>query len=204
MSAHDDPESIRKEVKIYITVFVGLAVLTVLTVAVSYFHMPVALAILVALAIATFKGSLVAAVFMHLRAERKLIYWVLVLTVIFFIVLMAIPSLSQSKQAAWELAKFLCAPEQVLEDAHSSGFVEVSRNSVLNDPAFVARFRPELVATTVASRAFARGERPVTRFGMEVGNMIGDEIVRVLTGELTAKEAMQIAEQRVGALGTPG
>jgi ABC-type glycerol-3-phosphate transport system substrate-binding protein len=115
----------------------------------------------------------------------------------------AIPSLSESKVSAWELAKFLCAPEQVLEDAQSSGVVEVSRNSVLNDPQFRSRFRPELVETTVATRAFARGERPVTRFGMEVGNIIGDEIVRVLTGELTAQEAMQIAEQRVGALGTP-
>ena len=116
----------------------------------------------------------------------------------------AIPSLSQSKEAAWELAKFLCAPEQVMADAQESGFVEVSRNSVLNDPAFRSRFRPDLVETTVASRAFARGERPVTRFGMEVGNIIGDEIVRVLTGELTSQEAMQIAEQRVGALGAPG
>jgi ABC-type glycerol-3-phosphate transport system substrate-binding protein len=115
----------------------------------------------------------------------------------------AIPSLSQSKEAAWELAKFLCAPEQVLDDARSSGFVEVSRNSVLNDPAFVGRFRPELVETTTATRAFARGERPVTRFGMEVGDIIGDEIVRVLTGELTAQAAMHIAEQRVGALGNP-
>jgi sorbitol/mannitol transport system substrate-binding protein len=115
----------------------------------------------------------------------------------------AIPSLSQSKEAAWELAKFLCAPEQVLEDAQSSGFVEVSRNSVLGNPAFVSRFRPELVETTVATRAFARGERPVTRFGMEVGDIIGDEIVRVLTGELTAQEAMRIAEERLETLGTP-
>ena len=110
---------------------------------------------------------------------------------------------SESKEAAFELAKFLCAPEQVLEDAQQSGFVEVSRNSVLNDPAFVGRFRPELVETTVATRAFARGERPVTGFGMEVGNVIGDEIVRVLTGELTAQEAMRVAEQRVAALGLP-
>src|SRR3989440_7723640 len=98
----------------------------------------------------------------------------------------AIPSLSPAKQEAWELAKFLCAPEQVLEDAEKGGFVEVSRNSVLGDPAFVRRFRPELVATTVAPRAFARGDRPVTRFGMEVGNVIGDEVVPVLTNELTA------------------
>jgi ABC-type glycerol-3-phosphate transport system substrate-binding protein len=115
----------------------------------------------------------------------------------------AIPSLSRSKQAAWELAKFLCAPEQVLDDAEKSGFVEVARNSVLADPRFIARFRPELVETTVATRAFARGERPVTRFGMEVGHVIGDEIVRVLTGELTAQEAMRIAEQRVAQLGPP-
>ena len=115
----------------------------------------------------------------------------------------AIPSLSRSKEAAWELAKFLCAPEQVLDDAKRSGFVEVARDSVLADPQFRARFRPELVETTVATRAFARGERPVTRFGMEVGNVIGDEIVRVLTGELSAGEALRNAERRVAALGPP-
>jgi hypothetical protein len=56
----------------------------------------------------------------------------------------------------------------------------------------------------VAARGGAGGARPVTRFGMEVGNIIGDEIVRVLEGELTAEQAMQIAEERVGALGSPG
>ena len=39
---------------------------------------------------------------------------------------------------------------------------------------------------------------------MEVGNIIGDEIVRALVGELTVQEALRIAEQRVGALGTAG
>ncbi len=38
---------------------------------------------------------------------------------------------------------------------------------------------------------------------MEVGNIIGDEIVRVLTGELTATEATREAERRVEALGAP-
>jgi ABC-type glycerol-3-phosphate transport system substrate-binding protein len=113
----------------------------------------------------------------------------------------SIPALAREKEAAWELAKYLCAPEQVLEDAQKSGFVEVSRNSVLNDPAFISRFRPDLVETTVATRAFARRERPAS---MEVGNIIGDELVRALVGELTVQEALRIAEQRVGALGTPG
>jgi cytochrome c oxidase subunit 4 len=97
MSA-SDAESIRRQTRSYIVVFVTLMVMTVLTVAVSYFHMPVGLAILVALVIASFKGSLVASVFMHLSHERKVIYWVLLVTVIFFIVLMAIPSISQWDQ----------------------------------------------------------------------------------------------------------
>lgn len=115
----------------------------------------------------------------------------------------SIPSLSGAKQEAWELAKFLCAPEQVLDDAERSGFVEVARDSVLADPRFVARFRPDLLETTVATRPFARGERPVTRFGMEVGDLIGDQIVRVLRGEATATEALREAERTVGALGAP-
>ena len=101
----------------------------------------------------------------------------------------AIPSRSASKEAAWELAKFLCAPEQMLDDVQQERFRRGRAGSLLGDPSFAARFRPELVATTVQTRPFARGERPVTSYGMEVGNRIGDEIVRVLTGELTAAEA---------------
>ena len=116
----------------------------------------------------------------------------------------AIPSLSQSKAAAWELAKFLCAPEQVLEMRRAAASSRSRGTPCSTIPALAgAVSAPELVETTVASRAFARGERPVTRFGMEVGNVVGDEIVRVLTGELTARQAMQIAEERVGALGEP-
>ena len=96
----------------------------------------------------------------------------------------------------------LC-PEQMLDDVEQSGFVEVARDSVLRDPAFAARFRPELLSTTVETRRFARGERPITSYGMEVGNLIGDEIVRVLTGELGAAEAMANAERSVAALGPP-
>ena len=93
-----DAESIREQTKAYIGVFVALMVLTILTVAVSYFHMPVAAAIIVALIIASFKGSLVAAFFMHLAHERKVIYWVLLLTVAFFIALMFIPALTEWNQ----------------------------------------------------------------------------------------------------------
>ena len=90
--SHDSPESIRKEMMRYIGVFVALGALTGLTVWVRfYLNLPEKQAIIVALIIATVKGSLVAAFFMHLLSEKKLIYSVLVLTVIFFAVLMWLP-----------------------------------------------------------------------------------------------------------------
>jgi cytochrome c oxidase subunit IV len=87
---------IDKQVKIYITVFVSLMALTLITVAVSYLHLPPMAAIAVALFVALIKGSLVACYFMHLIAEKKLIYAVLVITVAFFVVLLALPVLTHS------------------------------------------------------------------------------------------------------------
>lgn len=82
---------IQKHVRTYIVVFVSLMVLTLVTVAVSYLHLPVHQAIAVALIIASVKGSLVACYFMHLISEKKLILWVMLLTVVFFIVLLLVP-----------------------------------------------------------------------------------------------------------------
>lgn len=98
MSSHDDVDSIKKQTRAYLLVFGALMVLTVLTVGVAYLHMPVWLAIGVALVIALFKGTLVAGVFMHLFDERKLIYWVLALTVLFFLVLLVYPTISEWDQ----------------------------------------------------------------------------------------------------------
>jgi ABC-type glycerol-3-phosphate transport system substrate-binding protein len=115
----------------------------------------------------------------------------------------AIPARSRVKEAAWELAKFLCAPQQLIDDALQSGFVEVSRRSVLDDPRFAARFRPDLVETTRATRAIARGERPVNRHSFQVGDILGEEYTRALSGQQTPREAVRRAQQRVGALGSP-
>jgi caa(3)-type oxidase subunit IV len=45
----------------------------------------------IALIVATIKGGLVACYFMHLISEKKLIYAVLALTVVFFAALIALP-----------------------------------------------------------------------------------------------------------------
>jgi len=86
---HDNsPEAVKKEIRKYLYVFYSLAVLTGVTVWISTFHLPIHTAVLIALIVAGIKGSLVAAFFMHLISERKLIYAVLVLTVFFFGMLM--------------------------------------------------------------------------------------------------------------------
>jgi cytochrome c oxidase subunit 4 len=92
----DHAADIDRHVKVYITVFVALMALTIITVAISYLHLPPAMAITVALVVATVKGSLVACYFMHLISERKLIYAVLALTALFFVALLALPVVTHS------------------------------------------------------------------------------------------------------------
>ena len=92
----DHAADIDRHVRIYITVFVSLLALTIITVAISRLHLPVPEAVAVALLVATIKGSLVACYFMHLISERKLIYAVLALTAVFFIALLALPVVTVS------------------------------------------------------------------------------------------------------------
>src|SRR5512145_3227466 len=88
----DHAVDIDRHVRIYITVFVALMVLTIITVMIARVHLPLPIAVTVALLVATIKGSLVACYFMHLISEKKLIYAVLALTVVFFLALLALPA----------------------------------------------------------------------------------------------------------------
>ena len=88
----------REEVDRYVRaayfVFGSLLVLTAFTVGAYFLHLPKRFAITLALLIATTKGSLVAAWFMHLVSERKLIFWMLGLTAVLFIPLLLLPTLT--------------------------------------------------------------------------------------------------------------
>jgi cytochrome c oxidase subunit 4 len=86
---------LKKHVRIYMMVFGSLMVLTIVTVAVKYLHLPVWPAIMVALAIAIVKGSLVACYFMHLISERKLILILMLATVFFFFGVLLGPVLTE-------------------------------------------------------------------------------------------------------------
>lgn len=88
MSDHAQGES---HEKLYWMVGGALFALTIVTVMVSKFHLPHPWNYVVGLSIAALKVSLVAAIFMHLKWESRLIYYVLGLTAFFAVVLFSLP-----------------------------------------------------------------------------------------------------------------
>jgi cytochrome c oxidase subunit 4 len=89
--AHDHAD-VDRHVRAALLVFGALLVLTGFTVAAHFLHLPTRVAIALALAIATVKGSLVAAWFMHLISEKRIIYWMLALAAAFFVPLLLFPT----------------------------------------------------------------------------------------------------------------
>ena len=88
---HSDAAEVRKHIRTYLMIGAALLVFTAITVAASFISLGVAGNVALALIIATIKGSMVAAIFMHLNHERRWIYGSLVLTAVFFAALMSIP-----------------------------------------------------------------------------------------------------------------
>jgi len=87
----DDTKHLDEHIRGCLVVFGCLMVLTIMTVAASYLDVPQAATVTIALCIATVKGTLVLLHFMHLVSEKKLIFYSLMLTAVFFVVLLVIP-----------------------------------------------------------------------------------------------------------------
>ena len=75
MNAETGHKSMRNT---YLAVFAALAVLTAVTVGVSYLHMARPRAIAVGVAIAALKVSLIVYFFMHMKSEGRIIRWLMV------------------------------------------------------------------------------------------------------------------------------
>src|SRR3981081_1382042 len=84
-SEHEEyAHNVQKHVRAYLMVGATLLAFTAITVALSYVNFGTQKAnIAVALLVETFKAGLVAAIFMHLAAEKRLIYRVLIFTGLF-------------------------------------------------------------------------------------------------------------------------
>lgn len=77
-------ETAHTSIKSYLLVFFGLAVLTGLTVLLSYAGLPHRTAIALAVLIALTKCTLIATFFMHLRFEKKE-FVIMILVALFFV-----------------------------------------------------------------------------------------------------------------------
>lgn len=83
-ASHDDAHHVAKHIRGYLIIGASLLVLTIVTVALAYVDFGSHNKnIIVALIVATFKASLVAAIFMHLKGERATIWRMLFFTAIF-------------------------------------------------------------------------------------------------------------------------
>ena len=91
-------DNIQSHIKIYRNVFIALLIGTALTVIAYYVDFSSIfdlawIGIFIGLLIAVIKGYLVAANFMHLNNEKRIIYWVLILSTSFLILLFFMPML---------------------------------------------------------------------------------------------------------------
>jgi len=85
-SEHDDhvAHNVAKHIRGYMLVGATLITFTAITVFLSYVNFGTMKAnVAVAMLVATFKAALVAAIFMHLKSEKRMIYRILMFTVFF-------------------------------------------------------------------------------------------------------------------------
>jgi cytochrome c oxidase subunit IV len=79
-AAHD----VSKHIRLYVMIGLTLILFTGITVALSYVNFGTQKAnVAVAMLVATFKAGLVAAIFMHLASEKRMIYRILIFTFFF-------------------------------------------------------------------------------------------------------------------------
>ena len=97
-------EHFKQHIRVYMMVFAALAVLTVVTVGISYLDLSTGWAITVAMIVATVKASLVAGYFMHLVSEQAVVRWLLVLSAALLVFLFVLPLATETTNAPlWPL-----------------------------------------------------------------------------------------------------
>lgn len=113
MSA-DNAVAVQKEVRLYLAVFIAVAILTLANVAASTMTTHVAPGVTIALMLAAVNAVLVVRYFMHVPTESNLIHKVLGITAFFFVVLMLITMLAMADEQGTTVAP----PPHVQESAH--------------------------------------------------------------------------------------
>ncbi len=86
---------------VYVAVAVALYILTVITVWAAGIDLGKILNTIIALSIASFKASLVALFFMHLKYESKLLWFMILIPIILLSILLALPILDVINRAGY-------------------------------------------------------------------------------------------------------
>jgi len=98
------------------------------------------------------------------------------------------------KRAAWQLAKFLNEPEQLIHDAAQNAFIPTARKSLLKDKRFCQHFRPDLIETFKQSLSCAEPERPRSPFGATVAMVLSRAYHAALIGAKPPAQAIREAQ----------
>jgi ABC-type glycerol-3-phosphate transport system substrate-binding protein len=115
----------------------------------------------------------------------------------------AIPAKSKVKEEAWQLAKFLSSPRQLLEDGLKSEAIETSSLSVLFSPDFDRHFRADLLSAVRQSRAIAFEERPFGTLGIEACVVVGDAVNAAVEKRADVDESLRRIHAGLSALAQP-
>src|SRR5688572_3523162 len=114
----------------------------------------------------------------------------------------AIPAKSKLREEAWQLAKFLSSPRQLLEDGLRSEAIETSSLSVLYSPQFDLHFRADLLSAVRQSRAVGFEERPFGTLGIEACVVVGDAVNAAVEKRAGVEEALKQIHAGLAALGS--
>jgi ABC-type glycerol-3-phosphate transport system substrate-binding protein len=115
----------------------------------------------------------------------------------------AIPAKCTVKEEAWQLAKFLSSPHQLLEDGLESEAIETSSVSVLFSPDFDRHFRADLLSAVRQSRAIAFEERPFGTLGIEACTVVGNAVNDAVEKRATVDESLQRIHMGLSAIAAP-
>jgi hypothetical protein len=107
------------------------------------------------------------------------------------------------KEEAWQLAKFLSSPRQLLEDGLKSEAIETSSLSVLFSPDFDRHFRADLLSAVRQSRAIAFEERPFGTLGIEACVVVGDAVNAAVEKRADVDESLRRIHAGLSALAQP-
>lgn len=114
----------------------------------------------------------------------------------------SIPSNSKVREEAWQLARFLSSPRQLLEDGIRSEAIETSSLSVLYSAEFDRHFRADLLGAVRATRAVAFEERPFGTLGMDACAVVGDAVNAAIVGRTNIEDTLGLIHSGLTTLAT--